>query len=365
MSGLRKLWTVVWQLGLCTLLMTWILETIFKGEAQQALGMEPWNKLSRAQQWVQAWSIGPAELWRTLRLVPVGTLLLSLFLAWLMVFLGVIRWRMALAVQGINLSLARSTAITFVSQFFSSFMFGSTGGDLIKAYYAARETHHKKTEAVVTVFVDRMIGMWAMLFFAGLLMIPNFALVRSQMKIAGFCGIIFAMLAGASGVLFLAFWGGVSQRFPHARTWLRKLPKGELFERSIDSCRQFGKRRGFLLKTMLISLLINVVVVLQSTVLAGALGLEVDSVALWLIVPMVVCISALPIAPGGGTGVREYLYIFILGCLAPPVGKTLALSLSLLSYAPTLFWNLAGGVVYLGLKKRERLQEVTHAGAAE
>ena len=36
----------------------------------------------------------------------------------------------------------------------------------MKAYYAARETHHKKTEAVLTVFVDRVIGLWSMLLFA-------------------------------------------------------------------------------------------------------------------------------------------------------------------------------------------------------
>ena len=42
-----------------------------------------------------------------------------------------------------------------------------------EAYYAARETHHKKTEAVVTVFVDRLIGLWAMLLFASLMILPN------------------------------------------------------------------------------------------------------------------------------------------------------------------------------------------------
>ena len=47
------------------------------------------------------------------------------------------------------------------AQFFNAFLLGSTGGDLLKAYYAARETHHKKTEAVVTVFVDRIIGLFS------------------------------------------------------------------------------------------------------------------------------------------------------------------------------------------------------------
>src|SRR5438876_8575606 len=93
------------------------------------------------------------------------------------VLLGVISWQMVLRVQGLELSFARTSEISFVAQFFNSFLLGSTGGDLIKAYYAARETHHKKTEAVTTVFVDRLIGLWAMLLFAAVMMVPNFALV--------------------------------------------------------------------------------------------------------------------------------------------------------------------------------------------
>jgi hypothetical protein len=43
------------------------------------------------------------------------------------------------------------------------------------------------------------------------------------------------------------------------------------------------------------------------------------------------------------------------------VAKTTALSLSLLAYAGSLFWSLAGGIVYLSLKKKEHLEEVTQA----
>jgi uncharacterized protein (TIRG00374 family) len=387
MTTLRKIWRVTWQAGLCLLLLTWIFHSIFTGEGRQAWVQEAWSRLSPAQQetilqregqqawgksawdaisrqerWRQAWTVGPSELGRTLRMARPAALWLSVFLAWLMVVLGVVRWRMVLEVQGLRLSLPRATAITFISQFFSSFMLGSTGGDLIKAYYAARETHHKKTEAVVTVFVDRLIGLWAMLLFAGLMMLPNLGLMLKYVKIRSFGALIFGMLLGSTVVLYLAFWGGVSKRFPRARVWLRRLPKGEIFEKSIDSCRQFGKHRAFLFKATLMSLVINTVVVLQVTVLAAGLGLNISTVALFLIVPVVVCISALPIAPGGGMGLREYLYIFLLGCLMVP--KTSALSLSLLAYAPTLFWNLLGGLVYLGLKDKEHLAEVTHATAA-
>ena len=34
---------------------------------------------------------------------------------------------------------------------------------------------------------------------------------------------------------------------------------------------------------------------------------------------------------------------------------------SLLTYAGSLFWSLVGGVVYIGLKKKQHLEEVTEA----
>ena len=111
-------------------------------------------------------------------------LALSLVFMGLTIALGVLRWRMVLRVHGLDLSLGRAAEISLVAHFFNSFLLGSTGGDLLKAYYAARETHHKKTEAVVTVIVDRLLGLFAMLLFGCLMMVPNLALLRAHKRLA-------------------------------------------------------------------------------------------------------------------------------------------------------------------------------------
>ncbi|MEO7677707.1 MAG: lysylphosphatidylglycerol synthase transmembrane domain-containing protein, partial [Verrucomicrobiota bacterium] len=245
-----------------------------------------------------------------------------------------------------------------VAQFFNSFLLGSTGGDLIKAYYAARETHHKKTEAVVTVFVDRLLGLWSMLLFAALMMLPNLRLLFAHEKLGACAALILSMLAACSAVLGIAFWGGLSKRFADGRVWLRKIPKGELLERSLDSCRQFGRHRAFVLKSIALSMALNAVCVLQVITLARGLDLNISSVALFVMVPIIICISALPITPSG-LGVRENLFVLMLAAPEIKIPATSALSLSLLTYAGSLFWSVIGGVVYVGLKKREHLEEVT------
>jgi uncharacterized protein (TIRG00374 family) len=354
---LKRWWNVGWRVGLCLLLLLWIFHSIFLNEGRLRAQQEGlhWELLSRGQQWHMAWSNGPRDLWRTIYQVHPAALLISVLLMGLTLLLGVVRWRMVLKEQGLELPLMRATRISLVAQFFNSFLLGSTGGDFIKAYYAARETHHKKTEAVTTVFVDRLIGLWAMLFFAGLMMLPNLHMLQMS-ELAAPALMILVMLGALSVVLSLAFWGGVSKRFPRARHYLRRVPKGEILERSLDSCRQFGKGKAFLIKTIALSLVLNVLMVLQISVLGGGLDLIIPFKALLVIVPIISCISALPITPNG-LGVRENLFVLMLAVIAVP--NTSALSLSLLASAEGIFWSMIGGGVYMGLREREHLSEIT------
>ncbi|HEY3862156.1 MAG TPA: lysylphosphatidylglycerol synthase transmembrane domain-containing protein [Verrucomicrobiae bacterium] len=360
---IKKCWSVGWRVGFCLLLLLWIFHTIFLNQgkiAAQTSGLD-WNHMDRAAQWKLAWTKGPEDLWLTLRTTQPVALAVSVLLVGLALFIGVVRWRVVLEAQGLHLPLGRATRISLVAQFFNSFLLGSTGGDLIKAYYAARETHHKKTEAVTTVFVDRLVGLWSMLLFASLMMAPNYAMLRASRDVGLPSLFILAMLAGLTVALGVAFWGGVSRGFPRAREYLRRLPKGALLERSLDSCRQFGKQKDFLLKTVVISLLVNVVWVVQIIVLGRGLNLHIQTMSLFVIVPVVFCISALPITPNG-LGVRENLFVLMLAVINVP--KTAALSVSLIASAEGLFWSLVGGLVYAGVRQREHLSEVTHEDAS-
>jgi uncharacterized protein (TIRG00374 family) len=80
--------------------------------------------------------------------------------------LGAVRWRMLLAVQGVHLTFLESLRLTYLGWFFNNWMPGSTGGDFVKAYYVARQTHHQ-AEAVTVVFVDRFIGLVAVCMMGG------------------------------------------------------------------------------------------------------------------------------------------------------------------------------------------------------
>ncbi len=358
----RKTGRLAGRLLICAALLVWIFHVIFVQEGRLAVESQgtDWDSLTRSEQFSAAWTQGPPAVWGAISAVAPGAYALSLLFMGATLLIGARRWQLALVEQGLNLPFPRALEITLIAHFFNSFLLGSTGGDLLKAYYAARETHHKKTEAVTTVFVDRLIGLFSMLLFAVALAAPNAALIRGH----DLTGLVFLTVLGmfvACGILvYAAFWGRNSGEDSLFGRWLKRLPRGEYLERSLISCRIYGNRRSFLLKSLALSTLLNLCCALQFHTLAVGLELGVSFTLLLFLAPAIICISALPITPSG-LGVREHLFVGALTATAVGAPAKLALSLSLLAYSGWLAWSVIGGLVYVNLKEARHLDEVATA----
>ena len=81
---------------------------------------------------------------------------------------NIVRWQILMRVQGMYMSWRRSIMLFFVGLFFNLFMPGYTGGDFARLYYLMREFPDKKKEAILTVVMDRLIGMAALVLTATL-----------------------------------------------------------------------------------------------------------------------------------------------------------------------------------------------------
>lgn len=357
-------WKSTGRFIICLVLLLWIFHAIFlqEGKREWMAAGHSWDELTRWQRWELAWTEGPSELWHTLRMVSPGAFGLSLIFMGGTIALGVVRWRLALQVQGLHLPMARVAEISLVAHFFNSFLLGSTGGDLLKAYYVARETHHKKAEAVVTVLVDRLLGLFAMLCFAMVMMVVNLGLLRQHARLEAIAWLIVLMWLAAGGATALAFWGALPERWPWIWRLFRRLPAGEFVQRAVDACRRFGGDSAFLTRVLSLSMCLNIVNVFQILALAAGLNLHVPVQAWFVIVPTIVCLAALPVTPSG-LGVRENLYVLMLTVPEIGVDATRALAVSLLAYAGSLIWSMIGGVVYAFRKDRDHLPEVDEAGA--
>lgn len=363
----RKVWKVSWRVGVALLLLAWILQLILYNEAYHywvSAGRD-WYGMTRWERWQVAWQYGPAGLWDTLRSMNLVYLGLAVAIMGLILFLGVLRWHIILKVHGLALPLGRTTEISLIAHFFNSFLLGSVGGDLFKAYYAARETHHKKVEAVVTVAVDRVIGLFSMLVLACILLLPNLDYIaRADARIRLVIWVLVAMTLACAGFIFVSFWGGISRTIPRAREFLRKLPKGAELERSIEAFREFGRDRTFFLRVLPVAMGANFFCILLVQLLVWGFGLDAPFEALSLVVLTATCISSLPITPSG-LGVRENLYVLLLA--APPINIPPAegLLISLVGYGTSLFWSMIGGFVYMMVKDKEHLREIEQETKAE
>ena len=72
---------------------------------------------------------------------------------------GSIRWWFILRSQHFTIPWKNIFRIFYIGQFFNAFFLGGCGGDLVRAYYVARECQKEKTAAVTTVLIDRGIGL--------------------------------------------------------------------------------------------------------------------------------------------------------------------------------------------------------------
>jgi uncharacterized protein (TIRG00374 family) len=342
------------QLTAGVLFLAWVFHAIFYSEALQLMDASELAKLSRVERWKFAWTEGPGRLVKTLSTITPGAFLTSLAVMGCILLTGVARWRMVLRVHGLLLPWSRAIEISLVSHFFNSFLLGSAGGDVMRAIYTARDTHHKKTEAVVTVFIDRILGLWGLLLFGCLLMVPNWELITRHSYLRLSCWVVIAMTAACSGIVLLSLRSGLSKGWKGSRQFLRRLPKGAALERSLDACRRFGQEPLFVSRTLAVSLALNLLCVLHVQVVANGLNIPLAPLLTALIVPVITALIAMPITPSG-LGMRENFFVYLLCDKAVGIDATAALSLSLLVYAGSLFWSLVGGVVYLRFRRQHSL----------
>ncbi|MDD4888629.1 MAG: lysylphosphatidylglycerol synthase transmembrane domain-containing protein [Phycisphaerae bacterium] len=105
---------------------------------------------------------GLAHSFRTVRWWPVAVAILAFAVA---VFFQALRWRELLHVQNCRLSVATAAKLMWIGLLFNMFLIGAVGGDLVKAYYVSKHTT-SRAESVITVLVDRIIGLLGLLWLS-------------------------------------------------------------------------------------------------------------------------------------------------------------------------------------------------------
>ena len=255
------------------------------------------------------------------------------------------RWNRLLAALDIRLTQARTFVINMVGAFYNSFMPGSTGGDFLKAYYASKQTSHK-AGAVISVFIDRVIGLLGLVLLGGAMAGYQYSFAAQAAGEAT----VTALQRVAIGSL-VVFVGAFTAMIVFGATGVRKalgidyvlakLPLQKHVQHALHVGRVYKSRPGLMAWALLISLPVHMTVVVSALLAGKALDLPIPAPYYFVIVPVIVLSGALPIS-FQGAGVMEFFAIQLTKQYGTTVAQAFALTMSIRFVQ--LLWNLTGGV---------------------
>lgn len=284
--------------------------------------------------------------------------------AWLLIMSAVmltfVRWYMLVRALDLPFRIRDAFRLGFMGYLLNFISLGAVGGDLFKAVFIAREQPGRRTAAVSTIFVDRLVGLVGLLMLASipLLFIDVSGMSRDIQRLAQ-ATLIGTVLATAA-LMTLMFRCGEGPIVD----WLGRIPKiGGFFHQIHEATHTYRRRRSVLVLAVVMTLFIHSLNVMAFFCIAAGLPGNAPSVAVhFFIVPIALVSSAIPLpmeALGAFEAVMRYLYDHVGAVEIAGQGLLIALA-----YRVIRIMVAAVGVGFY-LASRREVDEVIHESSGQ
>jgi uncharacterized protein (TIRG00374 family) len=259
-----------------------------------------------------------------------------------------LRWNELLKIVGINMGSGKAFVVTMVGAFYNTFMPGSTGGDVLKAYYAAKLAPDKRTRAVVSVIVDRAIGLLALIILGGTMAgylayrehhSPNRNELLAQKCLQVAVGSLVLVIGAGLGLAVL--YKPMLRRMTGLDFVTRRLPMQTQLAKAKEAIVLYRRNPLLCLSALLVTFPVHMTTIVSATFAGKAFGLPLAPWYYWVVVPVVVLAGSIPISPQGA-GVMEFFAILLTRPQGATVSQAFALTMSI--RLVQIFWNLTGGI---------------------
>ena len=275
----------------------------------------------------------------TMRGARIGLLVAALLTIWLGHFLCVLRWRVLIRPLMPLPPLANLCGIYCIGMFFNLTFPTVIGGDVVKVYYAGK-TSKSYAESFASIFLDRDIGMLAMMVIAC-------------------CTVVFHPVSVPGVPITLILWGVFllfiicniavfTPRFHRILNTMLQKPRLTGIAAKFDNvARAFliiGKCPAALWMSLGISFFNQTMGCAVVWIIALSLGIRVPLFYFLIFVPVVTLISMIPISLNG-MGLREYSFMSLFG--ATGVADESCIALGLLYSFMLILSSLPGGLAYI------------------
>jgi glycosyltransferase 2 family protein len=277
------------------------------------------------------------EMLATVRGADLRWLLAGLAIYGVVEFLAGVRWVILLRVQGVTLGIGRTFALL---------------------------THGQHAGALLSVLMDRILGLIGLILLAGLIVAWRWDWLTSTPTTAqGVWTTLFILGSAVSGIAFSFIVTG----FGLVHLLPARLPGRDRLAELALAYNLYGHAWRHSLAGLFLSIAIHVGYFGVFYCAAEAFrsdGVVIPSLGdLIAVMPVVNTIAAMPISLGG-IGIREGLFQIFLGQLCG-VSEAVAVLVSSTGYLLTLVWGIGGGLIYLLYRPSEhaRLRDIRAAVA--
>lgn len=226
--------------------------------------------------------------------------------------------------------------VFFTSSFVSNFV-PSVASDLYRAYALSRYDVHL-AESTASVLMDRALGVLSVVLVVAIVL-PFAHDLAGRRELIGVVALVFAVCAVAAAVIY---GEGAAEWARRAAAAIPVKVLHRVTDALTDAVRRYATHHGAMTRVLGMSVLVQVIRVLQGWCLGCALGLQLPLLTYFVFIPIIVLIMQVPITINGlGTTQVAFRLFELQGAPAPQV-----FVFSVLFLALGIIGTLPGGLLY-------------------
>ncbi len=259
--------------------------------------------------------------------------------------LSSVKWWILLRAQRVSVPLSALIAYTFLGAFFNNFLPANVGGDVMRGYGLAQHTQ-RRTDAAVSVIMDRLVGLLAFLtaaVLAGSLVILTASdlarttvALRNVRTLTGIAWVGEVGLVVGTGLLLsrrTKRW--VEEGMGHVPLIRNFVP---FFQRVAIAINAYRHAYGAILLGMTVSWTVLFLTTVENWLLVEALAPgAMPFMYVLLLNPLIAFALLIPLSVGGlGIGQSAYVFFYGLVGIAPATALAISLLHQIIVYAGSL-----------------------------
>jgi glycosyltransferase 2 family protein len=250
-----------------------------------------------------------------------------------------LRWQWLLRTHGIDPGFWDVFRLTWVGLVMNNALPSSIGGDAVKAVCISRRTPGKRVAAVMTVLMDRALGLVALLAVGGGALAtqalqPELETMRQRMLVA-----LAVLVVG-----MFVFFSGRVRSFLRVQQLIARLPHAGKFQELDSAIFHYRKHPWMMVGAVGMSIFLHLWTITCIAVMGAALGMKASLVYYYMFVPIIFTMGAfVPSVAGLGVMEGAFAGFFSLPFVGERASAAVALCLlfrmvQILMSLPGLLW---------------------------